>query len=95
MKNKNKWQNGFSLIEVLVVTVIMGILSAAMMSMVNDQNKANKSTQLTIEANEIYNRIQRYMLDSKTCGDTLNGLIIAPGAPPTQIIDIKKMGQHS
>jgi prepilin-type N-terminal cleavage/methylation domain-containing protein len=79
MTQNKKSQRGFSLVEVLVVTGLMAILSVAMMTMVSDQNKANKSTQLTIEANEIYNRVQRYMLDSNTCGDTLNGLVVAPG----------------
>lgn len=83
MKHNKKSQRGFSLVEVLVVTGLMAILSMAMMTMVSDQNKANKSTQLTIEANEIYNRVQRYMLDSNTCGDTLNGLVVAPGGSRT------------
>jgi prepilin-type N-terminal cleavage/methylation domain-containing protein len=91
--SKNTQQSGFSLIEVLVVTALMAITSAAMMTMVSDQNKANKSTQLTIEANEVYNRIQRYMLDSAICGETLNGLVVAPGGQAA-IDNIRKGGNN-
>ncbi len=88
-QSHQKSQRGFSLVEVLIAAGLMSILSMGMMTMINDQNKANKSTQLTIEANELYNRVQRYMLDSKTCGDTLSGLVVAPGAQTT-LTNIRK-----
>jgi prepilin-type N-terminal cleavage/methylation domain-containing protein len=85
----NKNQNGMSLIEVLVVTAIMGILSMGMMTMVDNANKATKSNQLTIEANDLDNRIQGYFLKSEYCKATLGGKSIAPGGQQT-ITEIKK-----
>lgn len=84
-------QRGFSLIEILVAMAVLGIMSAGMMTMISDQNKANKSTQLTMETNELYAKVQRYMLNSSVCGETLNNVVLATGAQ-TPLTEIKKGG---
>lgn len=90
-KNNIQKQNGFSLIEILVAMAVLGIMSAGMMTMISDQNKANKSTQLTMETNELYGKVQRYMLNSSVCSETLNNVVLAAGAQTT-VTEIKKGG---
>lgn len=82
-------KNGMSLIEVLIAISIMGILSYGMIDMVTSQNKAVKTAQNSIDINEVYNSIQRYMLDSNTCKSTMGGITILPGEEKP-IADIKK-----
>ena len=67
----------------------MGIISVAMMTSLDNANKASKSNQLTIEANDLDNRIQGYFLKSEYCKATLGGKSIAPGGQQT-ITEIKK-----
>lgn len=64
---------GFSLVEVLVAVGIMSVMSFFMMDMISNQNKAIKTTQLSMDINEAQNQLQRYLLDADICTSSLTG----------------------
>lgn len=68
--NNNK---GISLIEVIVAVGIMSLLSFFIMDMINSQNKAIKTTQYLMDVNEAQNQIQKYMVESNVCKNSLAG----------------------
>lgn len=74
--NNNK---GMSLVEVLVAVGIMSIMSFFIMDMISNQNKAIKTTQHSMDVNEVQNQVQRLMIDSDTCKNTLNGYSFPTG----------------
>jgi prepilin-type N-terminal cleavage/methylation domain-containing protein len=84
--NNNK---GMSLIEVLVAVGIMSIMSFFIMDMVSNQNKAIKTTQHSLDVNEVQNQVQRLMIDSETCKNTLLGYTFTTGVD-VPITGIKK-----
>lgn len=84
--NNNK---GMSLIEVLVAVGIMSIMSFFIMDMVSNQNKAIKTTQHSLDVNEVQNQVQRLMIDSETCKNTLIGYTFPTGVD-VPITAIKK-----
>lgn len=84
-------QNGFSLIEVMVAVGVMSLMSYFMMDMITNQNKAIKSTQIAMDLNEAQNRIQRYMLDSDICKDSLVDYSF-PISAAVPISSLKKTG---
>jgi prepilin-type N-terminal cleavage/methylation domain-containing protein len=84
-------KNGFSLIEVMVAIGLMSIMSVGMMDMISNQNKSIKTTQMFMDLNEAQNKIQRYMLDSDICTDSLAGTSI-PINGVVAITSLKKTG---
>lgn len=84
-------RNGLSILEVIIAMGIMGILSYAMIELISNQNKAVRTTQNTIDVNEIQNQVQRYLLDSEICKSTLANLNLAEGQS-LPITEIKKVG---
>lgn len=66
-------QKGFSLIEVMVAGVIMGIISLALMSMISNQRQELKSIGEKMLAFDVQSLVQRTMINSEYCGCAFNG----------------------
>lgn len=81
-----KKQSGFSLIEVFVALMLMGILGAAGVEMLNRQNKSQVSTEASFDAIDIAGEIRTVLGSPVSCKKTFQGKPLTSGTTVTQIM---------
>jgi prepilin-type N-terminal cleavage/methylation domain-containing protein len=66
-------QKGFSLMEVLVATGLLGIAALAFMNLMEQSNKSAKELEERFVENEILGEIKSILSEPKSCTSSLNG----------------------
>lgn len=85
MKTKQRERRGFTLVEVLVVVVILGLLAALVVPRVVGRGEEAKRTAAAVQIREIEQAIEMYRLDSSIYPVTTQGLealVTKPSTPP-------------
>lgn len=84
MKNKRIATTGFTLIELMVVVVVIGILAAIAMPSYQEYIRKGKRAAAKSVLSDLANRQQAYLLDKRSYATTLTAL--APGfVAPSEI----------
>ena len=76
---------GFTLIELMVVLVIIGVLGALIVPNLMDRADDARATAARIDVNSIMNALKRYKIDNlryPTAEQGLQALVARPSAPP-------------
>lgn len=81
-----KKQLGFSLIEVIVSLMLMGLLGVAGMEMLKMQNKNQVSTEANFDAIDLANDIRTVLSSPRSCGATFNGKSFSNGTNVDPIV---------
>ncbi|HPE67511.1 MAG TPA: type II secretion system major pseudopilin GspG, partial [Synergistales bacterium] len=71
---KGKRRKGFTLVEVLVVVVILGLLAALVAPKVVGQGEEAKRTATSVQIREIEQALEMYRLDNSMYPTTAQGL---------------------
>lgn len=79
-------QSGFTLVEICVTFVLVGILGVAGMQMLDQVNKSKASTESSFDAIDIATEIRLILSNPISCKRTFNGKSVNSGTPITQII---------
>ena len=82
---RNKRQNGFTLLELLVVLAILGLLAAIVGPQVIKYLGSSKTQTASVQAKNIAASLELFRLDAgryPTASEGLNGLIKAPASVP-------------
>lgn len=82
---KGKRRKGFTLVEVLVVVVILGLLAALVAPKVVGQGEEAKRTAASVQIREIEQALEMYRLDNSvypTTAQGLEALVNKPSTPP-------------
>jgi general secretion pathway protein G len=85
LKQKLKDRRGFSLIELMIVIVIMGILASLLIPRIMDRPEEARRTKAHLDIKNIENALKLYKLDSGTYPTTeqgLEALLKKPETPP-------------
>ncbi|MFA0620614.1 type II secretion system major pseudopilin GspG, partial [Vibrio sp. 10N.222.49.A4] len=84
MKNKMKKQSGFTLLEVMVVVVILGVLASFVVpNLLGNKEKADQQKAIT-DIVALENALDMYKLDNSvypTTDQGLDGLVSKPNSP--------------
>ena len=84
MKNKMKKQSGFTLLEVMVVVVILGVLASVVVpSLLGNKDKADQQKAIT-DIVALENALDMYKLDNSvypTTDQGLDALVSKPSSP--------------
>ena len=84
MKNKMKKQSGFTLLEVMVVVVILGVLASFVVpNLLGNKEKADQQKAIT-DIVALENALDMYKLDNSvypTTDQGLDGLVTKPSSP--------------
>ena len=78
-------RRGFTLVEVLVVVVILGLLAALVVPRVVGRGEEAKRTAASVQIREIEQALEMYRLDSSmypTTAQGLEALVVKPSIPP-------------
>lgn len=86
-KRKNAWQQGFTLIELIVVMAIMGVLIAVTASSFQTSRTKGKDGKRKSDLKQIQNALEAYMNDHGRYPATTNGVITACGGTGTSTCD--------
>ncbi|MFA7621596.1 MAG: type II secretion system major pseudopilin GspG [Aminobacteriaceae bacterium] len=81
----SKRRTGFTLVEVLVVVVILGLLAALVAPKIVGQGEEAKRTAASVQIREIEQALEMYRLDSSmypTTAQGLEALVSKPTTPP-------------
>ncbi|NLK19961.1 MAG: type II secretion system major pseudopilin GspG [Synergistaceae bacterium] len=81
----NKKRKGFTLVEVLVVVVILGLLAALVVPRVVGRGEDAKRTAAAVQIREIEQALEMYRLDNSHYPSTAQGLealVTKPSIPP-------------
>jgi general secretion pathway protein G len=84
MKNKLSRQQGFTLIEVMVVVVILGILAAILVPKVMDRPDQARKTKAALDIQALEGALKMYKMDNYVYPDTdqgLEALVTKPTSP--------------
>jgi len=87
MSNKLSRQQGFTLIEVMVVVVILGILAAILVPKVMDRPDQARKTKAALDIQALEGALKMYKMDNYVYPDTdqgLEALVTKPGSPEPQ-----------
>ena len=82
---KGKRRKGFTLVEVLVVVVILGLLAALVAPKIVGQGEEAKRTATSVQIREIEQALEMYRLDNSmypTTAQGLEALVNKPSTPP-------------
>ena len=85
MKERQLKRKGFTLVEVLVVVVILGLLAALVVPRVVGRGEDAKRTAAAVQIREIEQALEMYRLDSSLYPSTAQGLealVTKPSIPP-------------
>lgn len=85
MKKRQQKRRGFTLVEVLVVVVILGLLAALVVPRVVGRGEEAKRTAAAVQIREIEQALEMYRLDSSLYPSTAQGieaLVSKPSIPP-------------
>ncbi len=85
MKKSMRKRRGFTLVEVLVVVVILGLLAALVVPRVVGRGEEAKRTAASVQIREIEQALEMYRLDSSMYPTTalgIEGLVVKPSIPP-------------
>ncbi len=85
MKKSLRKRRGFTLVEVLVVVVILGLLAALVVPRVVGRGEEAKRTAAAVQIREIEQALEMYRLDSSlypTTAQGLESLVAKPSIPP-------------
>ena len=85
MKKSQQKRKGFTLVEVLVVVVILGLLAALVVPRVVGRGEEAKRTAAAVQIREIEQALEMYRLDSSLYPSTAQGieaLVSKPSIPP-------------
>ncbi|MDD4021870.1 type II secretion system major pseudopilin GspG [Aminivibrio sp.] len=85
MKKSMRKRRGFTLVEVLVVVVILGLLAALVVPRVVGRGEEAKRTAASVQIREIEQALEMYRLDSSmypTTAQGLEALVVKPSIPP-------------
>ena len=85
MKERQLKRKGFTLVEVLVVVVILGLLAALVVPRVVGRGEEAKRTAAAVQIREIEQALEMYRLDSSLYPSTAQGieaLVSKPSIPP-------------
>ncbi|MDD2454270.1 MAG: type II secretion system major pseudopilin GspG [Synergistaceae bacterium] len=85
MKKSMRKRRGFTLVEVLVVVVILGLLAALVVPRVVGRGEEAKRTAASVQIREIEQALEMYRLDSSmypTTAQGLEALVAKPSIPP-------------
>ena len=85
MKTRQQKRKGFTLVEVLVVVVILGLLAALVVPRVVGRGEEAKRTAAAVQIREIEQALEMYRLDSSLYPSTAQGieaLVSKPSIPP-------------
>ena len=85
MKERQQKRKGFTLVEVLVVVVILGLLAALVVPRVVGRREDAKRTAAAVQIREIEQALEMYRLDSSLYPSTAQGLealVTKPSIPP-------------
>ena len=85
MKKSLRKRRGFTLVEVLVVVVILGLLAALVVPRVVGRGEEAKRTAASVQIREIEQALEMYRLDSSmypTTAQGLEALVVKPSIPP-------------
>ncbi len=78
MNRKRRRNHGFSILELMVVVLIMGILAAIVTRNVLQNVDKAKVTQTRIHISQLKDAINQYKLDTNIYPDYLEDLVIQP-----------------
>ena len=82
---KGKRRKGFTLVEVLVVVVILGLLAALVAPKIVGHGEEAKRTAASVQIREIEQALEMYRLDNSmypTTAQGLEALVNKPSSPP-------------
>ena len=85
MRKRQRKRIGFTLVEVLVVLVILGLLAALVVPRVVGRGEDAKRTAAAVQIREIEQALEMYRLDSSLYPSTAQGLealVTKPSIPP-------------
>jgi general secretion pathway protein G len=85
MKKQQQKRSGFTLVEVLVVVVILGLLAGLVVPRVVGRGEEAKRTAAAVQIREIEQALEMYRLDSSLYPSTAQGLealVAKPSIPP-------------
>ena len=85
MKKSMRKRRGFTLVEVLIVVVILGLLAALVVPRVVGRGEEAKRTAASVQIREIEQALEMYRLDSSmypTTAQGLEALVVKPSIPP-------------
>lgn len=85
MIQRARKRSGFTLVEVLVVVVILGLLAALVAPKIVGQGEEAKRTAVSVQIREIEQALEMYRLDNSmypTTAQGLEALVSKPSAPP-------------
>ena len=72
---RNKKRAGFTLVEVIAVTAMLGVLAAMLMPSISDANNRARNTKLHNDLTTIDHAIQVYKMDTGKCPETVQKLV--------------------
>lgn len=81
-----KSQSGFSLVSVMIAIAAVAILSKAVLTLSQNSSKISSEATQNSDINEAYNRVQKYLLNSSHCSETLTNIPSIPlGSSPVSV----------
>lgn len=84
-----KSQSGVSFVQVIMAAAMMGGLALVMSKMAQNQSKVQRSATNSMKINEMFNRVQKYMLNHDFCKETLSQAAISVTDGEVPINEIK------
>lgn len=83
MRNRHKRKSGFTLLEVLVVVVILGILAAVIVPKIMGRPEQARRVKAQVDIKSIETALNLYKIDSGTYPNTEQGLFALVSKPDT------------
>ncbi len=74
-------QNGMSMISVLMAAAAVGGIALVVAQLGKNSSQINRESQMNNDINEVFNRVQKYMLNRESCAATLTQFTSIPINP--------------